>query len=401
MRILHCLRAPVGGLFRHVLDLAAAQAELGHHVGMIADSQAADSLTEQRLSAIAPKLALGLHRVAMARAPGPSDVTAHRAITALTRPLALDILHGHGAKGGAYARLAGRALKAQGQSVKTFYTPHGGTLNYAPASLEGRIFIGLEKILDKLTDGLIFESAFAARLYGERIGQGRAPRRIIHNGLQPSDFAPVTPAAGATDFLYVGELRELKGIDVLLRALAILNASSPRPYTATLVGAGPDAASLKALTAELGLTAAVTFPGAMPASRAFPLGRALIVPSRKESFPYIVLEAAAAGMPLVSTSAGGIPEIVEATDTALIPPGDVAALAAAMTALVNDPITAQARAARLKIAVAGRFTVSHMTANILDFYANPTSFVMAASRPGAEQLKQAPTQDMHPLELRL
>ena len=152
MRILHCLRAPVGGLFRHVLDLAAAQAELGHAVGMIADSQAADSLTEQRLAAIAPKLALGLHRVAMARAPGPSDVKAHRAITALTRPLKLDILHGHGAKGGAYARLAARALKAKGQPVKAFYTPHGGTLNYAPASLEGRIFIGLEKILDRLTD---------------------------------------------------------------------------------------------------------------------------------------------------------------------------------------------------------------------------------------------------------
>ena len=103
MRILHCLRAPVGGLFRHVLDLAARQAELGHAVGMIADSQATDALTQQRLSAIAPKLVLGLHRVAMSRAPGLSDVNAHSAITALTRPLNLDILHGHGAKGGLYA----------------------------------------------------------------------------------------------------------------------------------------------------------------------------------------------------------------------------------------------------------------------------------------------------------
>jgi glycosyltransferase involved in cell wall biosynthesis len=368
MRILHCLRAPVGGLFRHVLDLAAAQAELGHHVGIIADSQAADALTEQRLSAIAPKLALGLHRVAMARAPGPSDLKAHRAITGVARPLNLDILHGHGAKGGAYARLTTRALKAKAQPLKAFYTPHGGTLNYAPASLEGRIFIGLEKILDGLTDGLIFESAYAASLYGERIGTGRAPRRVIHNGLQPSDFAPVTPSPTATDFLYIGELRDLKGVDVLLRALAALNAGRAQPYTATLVGSGPDAAKLKALAAGLGLSAAVTFPGALPANLAFPLGRTLIVPSRKESFPYIVLEAAAAAMPLIATSVGGIPEIVETTDTALIPPDDVPALASAMTALVNNPITAQARAARLKIAVASRFTVQHMTANILDFY---------------------------------
>ncbi len=379
MRILHCLRAPVGGLFRHVLDLAARQAELGHHVGMIADSQSADALTQQRLSAIAPKLALGLHRVPMGRAPGPSDVKAHRAITALARPLNLDILHGHGAKGGAYARLATRALKSKGQTVKAFYTPHGGTLNYAPTSLEGRIYIHLEKVLDKLSDGLIFESAYAARLYGERIGTGRAPRRVIHNGLQASDFAPVTPAASATDFLYIGELRAVKGIDVFLRALATVNAGRAVPFTATLVGSGPDAAALTSLTAELGLSTAVTFPGAMPASLAFPLGRALIVPSLKESFPYVVLEAAAAGMPLISTNVGGIPEIVEATDTPLIAPNDVPALAAAMMTLVNNPITAQARAARLKIAVAGRFTVSHMTASVLDFYANPTFFVMAAS----------------------
>ena len=369
MRILHCLRAPVGGLFRHVLDLAAAQAGLGHHVGIVADSQAADALTQQRLSAIAPKLSLGLHRVAMARAPGPSDLKAHRAITALTRPLNLDILHGHGAKGGAYARLAARALKSEGQTVKAFYTPHGGTLNYAPTSLEGRIFIGLEKILDGLTGGLIFESAYAASLYGERIGTGRAPCRVIHNGLQPSDFAPVTLSPNATDFLYIGELRDLKGVDVLLRALAALNAGRAQPYTATLVGSGPDAATLKALTAQLGLSAAVSFPGALPASHAFPLGRTLIVPSRKESFPYIVLEAAAAAMPLIATNVGGIPEIVALTDTPLIPPGDVEALASAMTTLVNNPITAQARAARLKIAVASRFTVEHMTANILDFYA--------------------------------
>ena len=371
MRILHCLRAPVGGLFRHVLDLAGRQAELGHHVGMIADSQSADALTHPRLSAIAPKLALGLHRVPMSRAPGPSDVKAHRAITALARPLNLDILHGHGAKGGAYARLAARALKAKGQTVKAFYTPHGGTLNYAPTSLEGRIYIHLEKVLDKLSDGLIFESGYAARLYGERIGTGRAPRRVIHNGLQPSDFAPVTAAASATDFLYIGELRAVKGIDVLLRALATVNAGRAAPLNATLVGSGPDGAALNSLTAELGLSTAVSFPGAMPANLAFPLGRALIVPSLKESFPYVVLEAAAAAMPLISTNVGGIPEIVEATDTPLIAPNDVPALAAAMAALVNNPITAHARAARLKIAVAGRFTVSHMTANVLDFYANP------------------------------
>ncbi len=368
MRIVHCLRAPVGGLFRHVLDLAGAQAALGHHVGIVADSEAVNALTEQRLDEIAPSLTLGIKRIGMHRLPALSDFAAHRAVTDHVRGLGIDILHGHGAKGGAFARLAGRALKAQGAQLKTFYTPHGGTLNYAPSSVEGRFFMGLERVLDRFTDGLIFESAFAARVYGERIGVGKAPRRVVPNGLQPRDFVAQVPAENAADFLFIGELRALKGVDVMLRALAQLNAGRAVGLRAVIVGAGPDAETFKALARELGLVPVVTFPGALPAAEAFPMGRTLVVPSRKESFPYIVLEAAAAGMPLIATNVGGIPEIVAGSDTVLIAADDVAALAAAMTQCVDKLAAARARAQRLKIAVAARFTVQAMTGAILGFY---------------------------------
>ena len=94
---------------------------------------------------------------------------------------------------------------------------------------------------------------------------------------------------------------------------------------------------------ELGSDDVVSFRGAMPAREAFPLGRALVVPSRAESLPYIVLEAAAAGLPLLATNVGGIPEIVGGTDTALLPPEDAEALAQAMLELLDDPAAAQAR----------------------------------------------------------
>lgn len=376
MRIVHCLRAPVGGLFRHVLDLAGAQAALGHDVGMIVDSTATDALTEQRIAAIAPQLSLGVHRVAIHRMPAPSDLSAYRDITAHVRGLSLDVLHGHGAKGGAFARLAARALKARGQQIKSFYTPHGGSLNYSPASLEGRFFLHLEGVLDRLTQGLIFESRFAAGVYRERVALGTAPQRVIHNGLQPRDFARNVPTAGATDFMYIGELRPVKGVDVLLRALAALNKGRAQPLTATIVGSGPDGNALMQLAADLGLSDTVRFPGAMPAAQAFSLGRTLVVPSRKESFPYVVLEAAAAAMPLITTNVGGIPEIVEGSDTLPIPANDVPALVAAMADVVNNPATAQARADRLNTVVASRFTVDHMTAQVLNFYAE----AMAAPR---------------------
>src|SRR6185437_12855996 len=129
MRILHCLRAPVGGLFRHVLDLAEEQANRGHDVGILADSNAEDGLTSAKFAAIAPKLTLGIKRVPMSRQPGLGDIAAVRAVRAHAATLNLDVLHGHGAKGGAYARLAAWTLKGRARPVKSFYTPHGGSLH--------------------------------------------------------------------------------------------------------------------------------------------------------------------------------------------------------------------------------------------------------------------------------
>ena len=145
------------------------------------------------------------------------------------------------------------------------------------------------------------------------------PERVIPNALQPGDFTPHRPNANAADFLFIGELRQLKGVDVLLQALARLAAR--REVKAVFVGGGPDAAALMAMAQELKLGGVVDFPGAMPAQAAFSLGRSLVVPSRAESMPYVVLEAAAAEMPLLATNVGGIPEIVNGTDTPLMPPG--------------------------------------------------------------------------------
>ena len=62
LRILHATRAPVGGIFRHILDLANGQADRGHHVGIIADSLTGGERAEQALAEIAPRLKLGVHR---------------------------------------------------------------------------------------------------------------------------------------------------------------------------------------------------------------------------------------------------------------------------------------------------------------------------------------------------
>lgn len=366
LRILHVMRAPVGGLFRHVLDLAGEQARRGHSVGIVADGTSADALTVKRLTDIAPKLRLGLSLIPMSRRPGFGDLSALRSVVKIGRALDLDVLHGHGAKGGAYARLAKLRLARGGGRVKAFYTPHGGSLHYKPGTAAGSVFMALERVMGRMTDGLIFESDFARRAYARIAGDGGPPRRVIPNGLRPEDFVSRPPNADAANFLFIGELRQLKGVDILLQALARLVPT--QPVRAVVVGAGPDGDAFKAEAHRLGLDMYVVFPGAMPAADAFPLGHCLVVPSRAESFPYVVLEAGAAGKPLIATNVGGIPEIVAGTRTPLIAPGSVDDLAHAMERVLADPEGALAQASELREAVQRKFTVAAMTDAVLDFY---------------------------------
>jgi glycosyltransferase involved in cell wall biosynthesis len=366
LRIIHCFRAPVGGLFRHVLDLSGEQAARGHDVGYVLDSTVSDPLTEQRLAKAASHLKLGITRLPMGRRPSLRDFATSRAVHDVARDLKADVLHGHGAKGGAFARLAARDLRRDGLNVVTFYTPHGGSLHYPAASPQGLMYTAIERFLVRYTDGLIFESDFIRRAFNARIGTRGVPERVVPNALQPDDFTPHQPNPGAADFLFIGELRRLKGVDVLLQALSGLQGA--RAVRAVIVGAGPEAEEFKAVADGLDLGALVSFPGAMPARSAFPLGRCLVVPSRAESMPYIVLEAAAAGVPLLATNVGGIPEIVNGTDTPLMQPGDVETLERAMQGFLTDPTIAEGRAMRLKAAVGARFTVARAADEVLAFY---------------------------------
>src|SRR5690606_27816054 len=135
--------------------------------------------------------------------------------------------------------------------------------------------------------------------------------------------------------------------DVFLDALAELQRGGLTPR-ALVVGAGSpaDEARYRSTVETAGLGAGVQFHPPMPARQAFARARILVVPSRAESMPYIVLEAAAAGLPLIATRVGGIPEIVDAEDEPLVAPGDPAALAAAMRAALREPQALAAAAAR-------------------------------------------------------
>src|SRR4051812_48032950 len=364
LRILHAVRAPVGGIFRHILDLANAQADRGHHVGIAADSLTGGERAKAALKEIAPRLKLGVHRIAIRREPVPTDVIAWLRFMRLIRKLKPQVLHGHGAKAGAFVR-----LKTRSSETIRVYTPHGGSLHYPLNTVKGAVYSRLERALMNSTDLLLFESAFARDTYQRSIGKPSGLVRCVFNGVTAGEFDPIAEAADATDLVYVGEFRHIKGADILIDAVARLHAGG-RPVTLTLAGDGEELERLKAQVAKLGLTGAVRFIGHVKARYGFSKGRLLVVPSRGDSMPYVVIEAGAAGIPMIASKIGGIPEIFGAENPALFAPSNAEAMAEAIAAALDNPQGTAQRASSLRERISAHFSQQAMVDGVLAGYRN-------------------------------
>jgi len=377
LKILHVLRAPLGGLFRHVVDIAHGQIARGHRVGLIVDSTTGGARADAVLAELAPHLALGLARVAIARELSFADVAALRLIGRRVKRLDPDVLHGHGAKGAALARLCPGAPRA----IRV-YTPHGGSLVYRPGTLAGGFYRMLEWLLKWRTDLFLFESDYIAAVFRGEVGEPRAMVRVVHNGVGEAEFAPVAVRPDATDIVCVGELRPVKAIDVLISALAIL-ARRGRRVSATIAGEGPQGAELKALAERLGVAGQVRFIGHCPARAAFAMGRMLVIPSRAESLPYVVLEAAAAGIPIIATRVGGTPEIFGPQAAHLIAPDDMTALVGAISAALDDPAEVTRVAEVVQARVRSEFSVETMVEGGLAAYREALAKTPGRAKTGA------------------
>lgn len=195
----------------------------------------------------------------------------------------------------------------------------------------------------------------------------RADAEVIPNGVNPGDFSPGDRGGYV---LAAGRLVEQKGLDTLLRAYAAA-AGGLGGRRLLIAGDGPERESLGRLSDSLGLNGHVSFLGSVGRDRVAELLRGADVfafPSRYEAFGVALLEAMAAGVPIVAARAGGIPEFaVDGENALLVPPDDVAALAAALTRLANDGVLAR-RLAEGARAQAERHSWEHVTDRYEDVY---------------------------------
>ncbi|MBW6420445.1 glycosyltransferase family 4 protein [Rhizobium sp. XQZ8] len=337
LRIIHCFRSPVGGIFRHVRDLVEEHRAAGHEVGILCDSSTGGAHEEKLFDSIRPQLSLGLVRIPMRRAIAPSDFAAIYRSYKHIKSLRPDILHGHGAKGGALARLIGSALRVNRYRVARLYSPHGGSLHFDRASLSGQVVLRLERLQERFGDAVVFVCEYERRTYEAKVGKPLKTSKVIYNGIKDAEFETITPDPSAPHFLYIGMLRDLKGPDVFIDAFARTERAIGHPLSALMVGDGPDRDRYEAMMAERGLGRRIEMRPAMPALQAFGLAKTVVVPSRAEAMPYIVLEALAADKAVIASRVGGIPEVLGENSRALATPGDAEDLARVMTEAITTP----------------------------------------------------------------
>ena len=326
-RVAIVLGASTGGIGRHVASLAAGLRRRGVEVTVIAPA------------ATGERFDFGPAYLAVPVSAGPKAVPALRRALATVRP---DVVHAHGLRAGLVAGWA------RPEGLPLVVTWHNTVL---AEGLRGAVHRLLERRVARLADVTLGASAdlvaraLAAGGWDVRPGSVAAPELAPPSRTAEQVCEELGVAPGQPLVLSVGRLHPQKGYDVLIDAAARWRGRMPRPVV-VIAGTGPvylrlaaHASAARAPVLLLGHRDDV--PDLLGAADL------AVVTSIWEARQLFVQEALRAGVPLVATTVGGLPELV-GDAAVLVPPKDVDAVDAAVTALLDDP------ARRAELAVRGR-----------------------------------------------
>jgi glycosyltransferase involved in cell wall biosynthesis len=288
----------------------------------------------------------------------------------LIRASGARLVHSHGKGAGVHARLAARLT-----GVPAIHTLHG--IHYERYARPARAaYLALERRLSAWTRVIVNVSRAQER---EGLALGlftQSQSRVILNGV---DVARLTARAldrwdaraalglpqGVPVVGCAARFDEVKRLDVLLRAAATLPAPPP---TVALIGRGPEEARLRALAAQLGIAARVTFAGEIPeAARLFAAFDVFAAPSRKEGLPLAVVEAMALGLPVVASDIAAHREVLGETSEGLVE-ATPEAFAARLAAVLADAALRGRLAAENRTRARSEFDARDMLAGLEGVY---------------------------------
>jgi len=210
---------------------------------------------------------------------------------------------------------------------------------------------------------------------------------VVHCGIDAADYALRVHEGAGSHVLFVGRPGVRKGLSFLLQAIAALRAERP-DIRLTVVGDGPERGEAETLARAAGIGDRVQFTGYQSSARVAEwLSRAdvFVLPSLAEGVPIVLMEAMAAGVPVVATNVGGTSElVVDGENGFLVPPTVTDALVSRIRQLLDDP------ALRTRLGRAGRETVVRdfglgpTTARLRDLFASAAAGEGASEPPGVE-----------------
>jgi glycosyltransferase involved in cell wall biosynthesis len=344
-----------GGIERVVQMLGQGLHGLGHEVHVIAVGSETTAF-EPFLSPLA-QAGVQTHTIVI---PPRRYARERAAVATLCRRLRPDVVHTHGYRPDV---LHAHGVQQLGLAVVT--TVHG----FTGGGWKNRFYEWLQSRAFRRFDAVVAVS----RPLVDRLARAGVPRARIHaipNASRPS--APPLERAAARaalaiapdDFVvgWVGRVSHEKGADVVLRALSHL---SDLPLALSVLGTGPDRSGLEARARRLGLDRRIRWHGQVPdAARLFTAFDAFVLSSRTEGTPLVLLEAMAAGVPIVTTRVGGVPDVVSSAHAVLVPSDDPVRLAAGIRGVYDNPGAARRRAS----AAADRLVREFGVASWLDRY---------------------------------
>ena len=338
MRLLHVVApAGVGGLERVVQTLTAAQREAAHDVHVAAVVGGLNAEAEAQFSDPLLEAGVTLHRIDL---PGRAYSRERAAIAAIAGSLKSEIVHTHGYRPDV---VDGGAARSTGAASVT--TVHG----FTGGGIRNRLYEWLQRRSFRRIDAVVAVSLPLKRQL-EADGIAREKLHLVVNAWRP--FGTLLDRAAARSELglsaegatigWVGRISREKGLDVLLDAVASMGDSAPR---VAVVGDGPERQALELQHAARRDAGQLVWCGTVrDAARVLCAFDALVISSRTEGTPMVVFEAMAAGVPLVATRVGGIPDMVTDAEASLVVSGDIAALSRAIRGTINQPDAAGERA---------------------------------------------------------
>jgi glycosyltransferase involved in cell wall biosynthesis len=337
LRVLEVVEATSAGVGRHVADLCASLLARGHEVHLAYSRLRMEERFARTIAALSDIRTFPLQ---LTRAPSPSDIRAILALRSYIRAHGpFDVVHGHSSKGGAVARLAARAL-----GPARVYSAHAlRTLDPDLSRGERVLYEGVERVLGRgLTEAFFASSEEEAR-EARRLGVAPARAHVVANGiaLPPLPDRSAARASYSLDdgqlcLMWVGRLAPQKAPDRFLRLFAA--AAGPFPEVrAVMIGSGPLEPGLRELARSLGLGDRLQLSRDEYAVRSMAAADVLVMTSRYEGLPYVVLEGQSLGLPVVAFDAGGIASVVDDGVTGFVlAQDDEAGFGAALRRLIND-----------------------------------------------------------------